>query len=179
MAKPVVHLAVFPEDSLEQVVSALDALRNLGISDRDISVISGVPYSDKMLGRPMQWTRVPIIAIAGAVVGFLVAVYLNFGTPLVYPVRVGGMALQTIPTSFVLLFELTMLGMLISTFFGVAVEMISPSYGPRGYDVRITDGSIGILFASQLEIDPQLHQALRSLGADVVHGAEDKKIWLF
>ena len=58
------------------------------------------------------------------------------------------MAYQTLPTSFVIFFELTMLGLLISTFIGVFVETISPSYGPQGYDPRITDGHIGILFSS-------------------------------
>ena len=76
----------------------------LGVSDKDMSVISGVPFSEKMLGRPMSWTRVPLIAGAGALVGFLTAAFLNFGTPLLYPIRVGGMPYQTIPTSIVVHF---------------------------------------------------------------------------
>lgn len=179
MAKPIVHLALFHEEALEHVSEALDALRALGVKDQDISVISGVPFSDKMLGRPMSWTRVPLIAIVGAVVGFLTAAFLNFGTPMLYPVRVGGMAYQTIQTAYVLQFELTMLGMLISTFIGVFVETISPSFGPRCYDARITDGKIGVLFQAAQELDPKLHETLSALGAEIVHGAEDKKLWLF
>jgi hypothetical protein len=179
MPKPIVHLALFDEEALEEVTHAVDALRAMGISDRDISVISGVPFSDKMLGRPMSWTRVPLIAMVGAVVGFLTAAFLNFGTPLLYPIRVGGMPYQSIPPAIVLQFELTMLGMLISTFIGVFVEMISPSFGPSGYDARVTDGQIGVLFQSNPDLDPQLHETLKVLGAEIVHGAEDKKLWLF
>jgi hypothetical protein len=179
MPKPIVHLALFSEEALEEVTEALDALRGMGIADRDISVISGVPFSDKMLGRPMSWTRVPLIAGVGAVIGFLTAAFLNFGTPLLYPIRVGGMPYQSIPTSIVLQFELTMLGLLISTFIGVFIETISPSYGPSGYDARVTDGQIGVLFQSALELDPKLHEALTGLGAEIVHGAEDKKLWVF
>lgn len=178
MPKPVVHLALFSEESLDEVSQALDALRGMGISDQNITVLSGVPFSEKMLGRPLSWTRVPLIAIVGAVIGFLTAAFLNFGTPLLYPVRVGGMAYQTLPTSFVLQFELTMLGMLISTFIGVFVETISPSHGPRGYDARVTDGQIGVLFQAEQELDPQLHETLSGLGAEIVHGAEDKKLWV-
>jgi hypothetical protein len=179
MPKPIVHLALFSEESVDEVAHALDLLRSMGVSDSDISVISGVPFSEKMLGRPMSWTRVPLIAGIGAVVGFLTAAFLNFGTPLLYPVRVGGMPLQTLPTSFVLQFELTMLGMLISTFIGVFVETIAPSFGPRGYDERVTDGQIGVLFQASADLDPKLHESLTGLGAEIVHGAEDKKLWLF
>lgn len=178
MSNKIVHMALFQEEELTEVGEALDVLRGMGIRERDISVISGVPFSEKMLGRPMSWTRVPMIAGVGAVVGFLVAAFFNFGTPALYPIRVGGMAYQTIPTSIVLQFELTMLGMLISTFIGVFVETISPSFGPSGYDARITDGRIGVLFEADSDLDPMLHTSLTELGAEILHGTEDKKLWV-
>ncbi len=82
-----------------------------------------------------------------------------------------------IPTSIVVLFELTMLGLLLSTFLGVVVEMMSPSFGPAGYDERVTDGKIGILFTSQTEQDKTIHSKLESMGAEIVHRAEVKKLW--
>ena len=87
MSKPIVHMALFEEEALIEVGEALDVLRGMGIPEGDISVISGVPFSEKMLGRPMSWTRVPLIAGVGAVVGFLTAAFFNFGTPALYPVR--------------------------------------------------------------------------------------------
>ena len=179
MARRIIHLALFKEDQVDETAEALEALRGMGIVDQDISVISGTPFSEKMLGRPMSWTNVPLIGLGGAVVGFLAAAALNFGTPLLYPIRVGGMPLQTIPTSFIIFFELTMLGLLIATFLGVFIEMISPSFGPAGYDPRITDGHIGVLFWAPPELDPKLHEALTGLGAEIIHGAETKKLWLF
>jgi hypothetical protein len=178
MPKPIVHMALFKEDALSEVGEALDVLRGMGIAEGDISVISGVPFNEKMLGRPMSWTRVPVIAGVGAVVGFLTGAFFNFGTPLLYPIKVGGMALQTLPTSIVLQFELTMLGLLISTFLGVFVEMISPTYGPGGYDPRISDGQIGVLFSANADLDPKLHESLSGLGAEIIHGTEEKKLWV-
>jgi hypothetical protein len=178
MARLLVHLALFEEEQLDEAAEVIQKLHDLGIADSEISVISGTPFSEKMLGRPMSWTRVPIIAISGAVVGFLTALFFNFGTPLLYPIRVGGMPYQTLPTSFIIFFELTMLGLLISTFLGVFVEMISPTFGPKGYDPRVTDGHIGVLFSSTPELDPQLHEMLTGMGAEIIHGAEAKKLWL-
>lgn len=176
MAQDTVHLALFKEDKIDKVSEALGKLHELGIGDDDISVISGVPYSEKILGRPMRWTRVPQIGMAGAVVGFIVAVLLNWGTPALYSLRVGGQPLYPIPTSIVLIFELTMLGLLLSTFLGVFVEMISPSYGPQGYHPKVSDGHIAILFTCPPDQDRKMHSALTELGADLVHREEVAKL---
>ncbi|NPV77088.1 MAG: DUF3341 domain-containing protein [Anaerolineae bacterium] len=166
------HLALFHEDQLDQVAEAIAKLKKLGLRDKDMSVISGVPFSEKILGRPMAWTRVPYIALAGAGVGFLVALALNVGTVMQYPIRVGGMPYYPIPTSIVVTFELTMLGLLISTFLGVFIETISPSFGPKGYHPKITDGHIGILFDCPEKMDEKVHEALKALGAELIHRSE-------
>ena len=67
-----------------------------------------------------------------------------------------------------------MLGLLISTFLGVFIETISPSYGPSGYHPKISDGQIGILFACPPDLDEQMHAALAGLGAQMVHRSEVK-----
>jgi hypothetical protein len=177
MAFGTVHLALFNENQVNEAAEAIAQLHSLGIGDEDISVISGIPLSDRVLGRPMTWTRVPIIAGVGALAGFVVAVLLVFGTQYFYPIRVGIMPSTPIPTSIVVIFELTMLGLLLSTFLGVFIEMISPTYGPAGYDVRVTDGHIGILFSSPTDIDNEVHSRLSELGAELVHRAEVKKLW--
>lgn len=166
------HLALFQEDQLDQVAEAIADLKKLGLRDKDMSVISGVPFSEKILGRPMAWTRVPYIAMAGAGVGFLIAMALNIGTVMQYPIRVGGMPYFPIPTSIVVTFELTMLGLLISTFLGVFIETISPSFGPKGYHPKITDGYIGILFDCPEKMDEKVHETLKVLGAELIHKSE-------
>jgi hypothetical protein len=176
MAEDNVHLALFKEDKVDHVADALGRLRDLGISDDDISVISGVPYSDKILGRPMSWTRVPYVGMAGAVLGFTVAMLLNWGTPALYPLHVGGQPLFPLPTSIVLIFELTMLGLLLATFLGVFVEMISPTYGPQGYHPKVSDGHIAILFTCPIDLDRKMHSALTELGAELVHRSEVAKL---
>ncbi len=160
-----VHMMLFPEDRLDEVSEALGRLRASGYHHDDISVVSGVPISERVLGRPLAWTRIGIFGIAGAILGFIIAAFLNFGTPLLYGLRVGGQPIFAIPTSIVVFFELTMLGLLISTFLGVAVEMLTPSFGPKGYHPDVTGGKIAILFNGAEKLDGELEQSLKDLGA--------------
>lgn len=178
MIDDTVHLALFKEDQIEHAADAIAKLREYGIPDKDISIISGVPISEKILGRPMAWTRVPQIAIAGAVIGFLAAIALPLLSAWQYPIRVGGMPYFPIPTTIVVVFELTMLGLLIATFLGVFVETISPSYGPGGYHPKVSDGQIAVLFTCPPDCDERVHTSLEGLGAELVHRWEDKKLWL-
>lgn len=166
--KPQVHLALFKEDQIDQAAEGIARLRKLGLRDKEISVISGVPFSDKILGRPQSWTRIPVIALAGALVGFSLAFVLNVFTQWQYPLRVGGQPFIAIPTSIVVTFELTMLGLLISTFLGVFVETLSPTSGPKGYHPRISDGYIGIFYTCQDKLEYPSQQELSRLGAEII-----------
>src|SRR5665648_92278 len=94
-----IRMILFKEDQIDHAAEAIDTLHHEGIADKDISIVSGIPFSEKILGRPMSWTRVPQIAIAGAFVGFIIASLLNFLTPNLYKMTVGGMPLTPIPTS--------------------------------------------------------------------------------
>jgi hypothetical protein len=175
MAEDTVHLALFKEDELDRATDAIEKLRQIGIADRDMSVISGIPYSEKILGRPIAWTRIVQVALGGAVVGFLLAIFFTFGTVFWYPQRVGGQPIYAVPTSIVVIFEVTMLGLLISTFIGVFVETITPSFGPKGYSPKVSDGYIGIVFTCPSDLDSPMHAALKELGAELVHNSEVKQ----
>jgi hypothetical protein len=163
----VVQLALFKENDVDRASQAVNHLREMGISDRNISVISGVPYSDKILGRPITWTRVPLIALSGAFLGFITSLLLTFGTPYLYPLIVGKQPLYPIPSSIVVIFELTMLGLLISTFIGVFVETITPTFGPKGYNPKISDGYIGVIFSCPSRASDRLVAGLVELGAEL------------
>lgn len=179
MYTKVVHMALFKEEELDHAAESITRLRLLGVQDKDISVISGIPFSEKILDRPMSWTNVGRIGIAGAVLGFIASLLFNFGTPFLYPLRVADMPIFfPIPTSIVVTFELTMLGLLISTFIGVFVETISPSFGPNGYHRKVSDGHIAILFSGPMDLDQQFHTTFAELGATLEHDVEEEKLWL-
>ncbi|HAD06462.1 MAG TPA: hypothetical protein DCE76_04815, partial [Anaerolineaceae bacterium] len=64
MTAKVVHLALFKEEQVDHAAEAISRLHELGIGDEDISVISGIPYSERILGRPMSWTNIGRIGLA-------------------------------------------------------------------------------------------------------------------
>lgn len=165
-------LAVFSD--LEPAADAIDQLRTLGISDDHMNVISGVPVTEAMLGRPNKWTNVSRLAGGGAVLGFLAAVFIMFVTPYwyPYPIRVSSQAFVPGPPTFIVLFELTMLGMLLSTFLGVFLDSFFPNYRPLEYVKEVSDGKIAVFFTCPAESRDKFTKAMTALGAEKVEVAE-------
>jgi hypothetical protein len=165
-------LAVFSD--LEPAANAIEGLRAMGVHDECMNVISGIPVTEAMLGRPTQWTNVPRIAFGGAILGFSAGAFLAFGAPYMYPypVQVGSQAFVAGPPSVIVLFELTMLGMLISTFLGVFLDSLFPNYRPMKYVPEISDGKIAILVECPHVEEKKITDALKKMGAESVNPAE-------
>ena len=68
-----------------------------------------------------------------------------------------------------------MLGLLVSTFLGVFIETLSPSFGPKGYHPKISDGYIGILFKCPPNTMEETCFELQDLGAEIVDAEEVKQ----
>ncbi len=160
-------------DDLDPATQALDVLREMGIEDRFIQVQSGVPWRPDLLGRPARPSAVPKYALTGAFLGFLAAIALYYGTPLLYPLRVGGQPLLSVPPGFIVIFELTMLGMLIASFLGVFFEsLLPPVVGKRVYHPEVSDGAIAIFFQVPGHLAERVKQALSQTGAIEIEPAE-------
>jgi mono/diheme cytochrome c family protein len=123
----------------------LDRLRESGVPDDKITVMSGLPYSAEMLGRPPVRTRVGRLALIGALLGLLTAVFLSVGIFLLYPLVQGGQPIVPVPPTLIVLFEVTMLGTMWMTFFAMLVSNRFPTFKTGAYDPRVTEGHIGIL----------------------------------
>jgi hypothetical protein len=167
-------LAVFAD--IDPAVKAIDQLRELGLTEEDMNIISGIPVTQTMLGRPRQWTNVPRLALGGAIAGFLAGAFLAFVVPNLYPIHVGGQGIVPGPPTIVVLFELTMLGMLASTFLGVFLDSHFPAYAPKEYVPAISDGRVAILFVCPEEHEAKFVKAMVDLGAESVQPAEAQKL---
>lgn len=165
-------LAVFSD--LEPAADAIEHLRSIGVHDDCMNVISGVPVTEAMLGRPSQWTNVPRIAMGGAILGFCGGVFLTYVAPFLYPypIQVSSQAFVPGPPTVVVLFELTMLGMLLSTFLGVFLDSFFPNYRPMKYVPEVSDGKIAVLIECSHVEEQKVTDVLKKMGAESVRPAE-------
>ena len=172
MADIVDLLAVFSD--IDPAANAIEHLRSIGVQDDCMNVISGIPVTEAMLGRPSQWTNVPRLALGGAVLGFCAGVFLAFVSPFIYPypIQVSSQPYIPGPPTVVILFELTMLGMLLSTFLGVFLDSYFPSYRPMKYVTEVSDGKIAILVECPHTDEKKVTDALKKMGAEAVRPAE-------
>ena len=176
MAENISLLALFPD--LDPAADAMDKLRALGVAEEQMTVISGIPLNEAMLGRAQTPSNVPKLALGGAVAGFLAGSYLAFVTPYTYPypIQVGRQATIPGPPSVIVLFELTMLFMLLATFLGVFLDSFFPRYKPMEYVAEVSDGKIAILFACPEKQKEKFTKAMTALGAEKVEVAEAKQL---
>lgn len=167
-------LALF--EDIDPAAEAIDKLHEMGVTDDRLNVISGVPFTHKMLGRPHPWTNVSRLALGGAAAGFVVGLFLNFGTPYLYPVSVGGQYITPIPPGLIIVFEMTFLFALLSTFLGVFLDSFFPNYGPMEYVPEISDGKIGIFFKVPQDEQQKFTDTLSQMGAQSVLPAEARPL---
>lgn len=174
MAESLTLLALFQD--IDPAADGIDKLREMGVSDDEVNVISGIPVTEEMLGRPSVWTNVPRLAIGGALAGFGIALFFAVGTKFIYPISVGGFPFIPVPPSVIVVFEMTMLGMLASTFLGVFLDSYFPSYSPKEYVDEISDGKIALLFHCPVDRQNEFIKELTALGAEEVKQAEAQQL---
>jgi len=167
-------LAVFAD--IDPAANAIEKLHEMGITDENINVISGVPVMHRMLGRPHPWTNVSRLSMGGAAAGFLFGIFLNFGTPYLYNVSVGGQYFTPIPPGLIITFEMTMLFAMLATFLGVFLDSYFPNYRPMEYVGEVSDGKIAVFFKCAPGDAKKLSDALNKLGAETVKPAEAQQL---
>jgi hypothetical protein len=121
---------------------AVNGLRAAGYDDRDITIISAAPmeeYEFSHIGRhTYQW----YLAAAGGLAGFLFATWLTVFTERDWPIVVGNMPIVAWYPNLIVIFELTMLGAIVTT---VATLIVTAGLGrkrPALYDPEVTSGKI-------------------------------------
>ena len=167
-------LAVFSD--IDPTADAIEKLHEMGVTDENINIISGVPIMHKMLGRPHPSTNVSRLALGGAIAGFAFGLFLNFGTPNLYAVHVGGQYITPIPPGLIILFEMTMLFALLSSFLGVFLDSYFPNYRPLEYVAEVSDGKIAIFFKCDEKDQKKFTDALKKLGAESIKPAKAEQL---
>jgi hypothetical protein len=133
-------LGLFKE--VDEAVEAADKLKENGIDD--FEVLTGSPYPEGAFGEKVSNHRLYVWPLVGAALGFSIAILVTAGTQLAYPVVTGGKPILALPPMFIIAYEGTMLGAILSTIIGVIFESRLPRAKLGLYDTRITEGYIGL-----------------------------------
>lgn len=174
MAQPILLLALF--DDIGPAANGIEKLHELGIQDNEMNIISGIPFPGRVLGRPSAVTNVSKIALTGAGLGFLLGLFLIYGTPFLFPQEVGAQPLYPVPMGFIVTFEMTMLGLMGFAFLGMFVDSGFPSYTPKDYVPEISNGKIAVLFRCDRKDERRFGDMLKKLGAESVQPAEARQL---
>ena len=134
-------LGVFRE--VDDAVEAADRLKENGMDN--FEVLSGTPYPEGAFGEKVAHHRLYVWPLMGAMLGFSLALLVTAGTQLAYPLVTGGKPILALPPMFIIAYEGTMLGAIISTIIGVIFESRLPKAKLDLYDPRITEGYIGLV----------------------------------
>ena len=167
MAKKIVLMGLFTD--VMKTAEALDGLRLLGLREEDMSLMQGVPYTAKMLGRPKIHERIPWATLLGALTGMMIALFLTYGTQGLYPIRVGGRPFTNLPTAIVPIYELTMLGLILGTFLNMIWKCGFPSTKPQYYDPVINHSRIAVMCNIDLRYEEDVRRVLLDKGAERVY----------
>ncbi|HEY2151611.1 MAG TPA: quinol:electron acceptor oxidoreductase subunit ActD [Vicinamibacterales bacterium] len=145
---------------------AVNGLRQAGLTDADITVVSAVPIEDQEFGEIDKTTWIWYIACAGAFLGFCGSTWLTRMTELAWPLQTGNMPIVAWWPNLIVIFEMTMLGSIIATVITLIVTGGLARRMPKLYDPEVTDGKIlvGVARPSEASV-PDLERALRAAGA--------------
>ena len=131
-------------DNISITADVIEKVRAVGVADKDVTVMSNIPYASKFFGRTSSRLWYLPFVLGGAVTGALLAFFVTFITPEIYPIHVGAQELTPVPPSAIIFFELIALCTMLGTFVGFLLQTRFPILVRQLYDERITDGYIGV-----------------------------------
>jgi Alternative complex III, ActD subunit len=114
----------------------------LNIKPDGIVVMSSEPLQEECFGWKEQRTPMPWLAVLGALVGGSGGYALAAFTQRTYPLPTGGMPIVAMWPTGIVMYELTMLGAILTTILTFLIAAGLPNYKKRLYDPEVTNGKI-------------------------------------
>jgi Protein of unknown function (DUF3341). len=155
------------------VARALQALREVGVPRDHIEVLSDIPLPAALLGGAMKATKLLRFTFTGLVVGLAVGAFFSIGTLFLYPVLVGGQPVYLAPPNIIIVYELTMFGIVVATALGFVLETRRAKSGSRPYWPAVGRGEMYVV----VDVPPdfvatRIGAALEARGAELVEPEE-------
>ena len=152
-------------DAPEAAERAVDQLLAAGVQEEDITVFSSQPFEQYRFGQKDSETSIQWVAVLGGVAGFVATVSIIALVQLAWPLRTGGMPFTPFLPNLIPIFEMTMLGAVLSTIVALCVTARLPSRLPNLYDPAVSDGKIliGVAAPAAAQLE-DIEQALEGNG---------------
>jgi len=150
---------------------AYTGLTRAGIAPRDITVVSGEPFEAFEFSHRDHSMILFRLAMVGGIIGFISAVALVYGTELAWPIVTGGMPIVAWWPNLVIIFEMTMLGAIVTTVISLLVTSKLPAFGKTIYDPAVSDGKI-LVGVSLTGTGDTIRETLTGSGASAVKTIE-------
>jgi len=129
-------------DKPDAAQRAYTSLKRAGIATGDITVVSSEPFETFEFSHRDHSMILFRLALVGGIIGFVSAVALVRGTELAWPLVTGGMPVVAWWPNLVIIFEMTMLGAIVTTVVSLLVTSSLPKFGKSLYDPAVSDGKI-------------------------------------
>jgi len=160
-------------DKPEAAQRAYTGLKRAGVATGDITVISAEPFEAFEFSHRDHSMILFRLALVGGIIGFVSGVLLTRGTELAWPLVTGGMPIVAWWPNLVIIFEMTMLGAIVTTVVSLLVSSKLPAFRRGLYDPAVSDGKI--LVGAPLtggRTEESVREALAAGGAVTVKTAE-------
>jgi hypothetical protein len=129
-------------DQPDAAQRAFTSLKRTGVPSADITVVSAEPFEAFEFSHRDHSMILFRLALLGGIIGFISAVALTRGTELAWPLVTGGMPIVAWWPNIVIIFEMTMLGAIVTTVVSLLVSSKLPSFRQDLYDPAVSDGKI-------------------------------------
>ena len=132
--------ALYPDGDAAQ--RAVNGLRQSGLADSAITVISDQPMEAYEFGDIDKETRIWYVASAGGILGLGFATWLTRMTEIAWPLPTGNMPIVSWWPNLIVMFEMTMLCAILATVATLLVTGRLVRRQPALYDPEVSNGKI-------------------------------------
>ncbi len=158
-----------PETAQRAVDALHAACSDLRFDERQIVIVSGEPHEGFDFADSHVTNRPYGLAVLGAAIGGTCGYLLTTLTQRAYPIHTGGMPLTPPWTNGIIIYELTMLGAILTTLITLLLGARLPNFKGVIKDPEIWQGKILVGIADPLESSqPGLKKCLLEAGATEV-----------
>ncbi len=147
----------------------VDQLRNEGVPDASITVITSQPYEEFEFSHRYKHTWLFWIAAGGGALGLAVGLTIAYLTQTLWPIVTGGMPIMAWWPTIIIMFELTMLGAILATVVSLFITTELPAVQSRVYDPAVSEGKIMVAVEKPADTDiARVERTFRASGIEEV-----------